>query len=175
VLFVIHPEDRARFLDQQSQLENDRLPAGEFRIWTSCGETRWVNHRTRTTQVGSAVSDLESFGHPISPDLRAPLRAIDGYKRILLVKEPPAIAPDDRICPGKVRENVEGMAKSPRQASRFCTDGTTGSPQAGGIDGDECRRDAGQPVPGAGKPHSRGNPWQSSRNTGRSSPMIRHF
>ena len=55
--------------------------------------------RKRTTQLEAANNELEAFTYSVSHDLRAPLRAIDGYSRILLEEyEPQLDAEGKRVC-----------------------------------------------------------------------------
>src|SRR5271165_4079571 len=63
----------------------------------------------RTAQLEAANKDLESFAYSVSHDLRAPLRAIDGFCQILMTEHAPGLDGEPRRYLQRVSENTRKM------------------------------------------------------------------
>lgn len=65
----------------------------------------------RTAQLEAANSELEAFSYSVSHDLRAPLRAVDGFSRILLEDHGAQLDADGRRVLDVIRANARQMAQ----------------------------------------------------------------
>ncbi len=67
--------------------------------------------KERTIQLENTNQELESFSYSVSHDLQAPLRAIDGYSRMIFKKHADKLDEDVRGKLNIIRENTQMMGR----------------------------------------------------------------
>jgi len=65
----------------------------------------------RSLEVEAANKELEAFSYSVSHDLRAPLRAVDGFSRILLDEHASQLSEQGQGFLRRVRENAVNMGQ----------------------------------------------------------------
>ena len=83
--------------------------ATEFNHMAGSIENMQAQLGQRAIQLEAANQELEAFSYSISHDLRAPLRAMDGFSRILLEEYAPQLPAEAQRYLGLVRDNAQQM------------------------------------------------------------------
>lgn len=69
------------------------------------------DERRRARELAASNQDLESFSYSVSHDLRAPLRAIDGFSGMLARRATPRLDAEDQRMLGVIRDNAKMMGR----------------------------------------------------------------
>ncbi len=95
----------------------DRIDEGDSALRESKAQLRCLNSELeqrieeRTCKLEEANKELEAFSYSVSHDLRAPLRAIDGFSRILLEDYAEKLDENGKRVLDVIRSNTKNMGR----------------------------------------------------------------
>ncbi len=97
--------------DVTAQREAERLQAEHVLNVQSLNDELEKRVLARTVALESAIKELEAFSYSVSHDLRAPLRALDGFSRLLVEDYGDLLDEQGREYLSRIRRNSQRMGE----------------------------------------------------------------
>jgi light-regulated signal transduction histidine kinase (bacteriophytochrome) len=102
-------EDRTKELEEQIQKLDKSQKAMLYMVEDLNSMTKDLISERKKLEISN--KELEAFSYSVSHDLRAPLRAVDGFSRMIMEDYSNVIDSEGKRLLGIVRENVQKMDK----------------------------------------------------------------
>jgi len=110
---VLHPDGTTRFIKANAVVQRNDTGEAQRMIGINYDITARKRDEAQlqqsTTQLEASNRELEAFAYSVSHDLRAPLRAIDGFSKALLDDYGTAFDPEGQDYFDRIRKNVARM------------------------------------------------------------------
>jgi PAS domain S-box-containing protein len=97
--------------DVTAQREVMRIQAAHMTDVQALNDDLEKRVRQRTAALESAIKELEAFSYSVSHDLRAPLRALDGFSRLLVEDYDDLLDEQGREYLARIRRNSQRMGE----------------------------------------------------------------
>ncbi len=107
--FIIKPYNPKIFLSKVNNFLSRNKLLGKLQKEIIDRKKIEADLQIRTTELEAANKELESFSYSVSHDLRAPLRAIDGYSRMLAKDMRGKLTAESERKLNNIRENIKKM------------------------------------------------------------------
>ena len=105
---IISLDDVPHILSITRDITASKHAEDEIKKLNSMLEERVIE---RTSQLEAANSELQAFAYSVSHDLRAPLRAIEGFSKFILEEHGAKLDPEGQRLFGLIRSNSQKMDK----------------------------------------------------------------
>lgn len=109
--YLIKPFSVAELQARVRNLVNAKLAEDNNRKLSADLQQRHLHLQRLTTDLADANKELESFSYSVSHDLRSPLRAVDGFSRLLLERAADRLDAEDKRLLGVVRASSAMMGQ----------------------------------------------------------------